>query len=284
MCAARPRRRRSRLVRWVGKAAKSPWTVMVGSVTAIVAVVLAFTGPLVVIGSPVSTEPGALRIEPFPINDLENAEFVLPLDAPLEEMPHSAPCLPETVDWLLEHGVRRPPSYLMDIRNDADSGPMLTIDNVRVVDKKAITPQPGYSFLCPSQGAGETALLNLDLDRDGPAMLVDDETERPFAFNLEPGEQGSIDLRMHAATDGYSDRVVADVTGGGTTARVELPLGANGGRFEHPGLGKAAGFFVTADAFSDVFTCGWVNPDGSSGPEITCDAETVRLIVTDMWE
>lgn len=258
---------------------------MVSAVAAIIAVVLAFTGPLVVIGSPVSTEPGSLRIEPFPINDLENAEFVLPLDAPLEEMPNSDPCLPETIDWLLEHGVRRPPSYLMDIRNDADSGPMLTIDNVRVVDKKAIAPQPGYRFFCPSQGAGETAVLNLDLDRDGPAMLDDSEdhgTERPFAFNLEPGEQGSIDLRMHAATDGYSGRVVADVTGGGTTAQVELALGPDGGRFEHPGLGKAAGFSVVSvsdPAPPGLFRCIWDN-----GTEIECNAETVRLIVSEMWE
>ena len=45
--------------------------------------------------------------------------------------------------------------------NDADSGPMLTIDNVRVVDKTVTAARPGYIFECQDQDTGETAVLNL---------------------------------------------------------------------------------------------------------------------------
>lgn len=229
--------------RRVGKAAKSPWTVMVGAVVSIAALVLAFTGPVVVIGAPTTTEPDALHIEPF--FDFDDMQFFLPLDAPPAEMSINGPCVESTVDWLTEHGVMRPISYLMSVRNNADDGPMLTIDNVRVVDKKTIAVQPAYLFQCPDNGVGETALLNLDLDRDGPAVLVDDEddvTGRPFAFNLEPGEEGSIDLRLLAEANGYSGRVVADVIGGGTTTQVELALNDAGVLSNVLGWGDQQGF------------------------------------------
>jgi hypothetical protein len=253
---------------------------MVGAVVSIAALVLAFTGPVVVIGAPTTTEPDALHIEPF--FQIEDLQFFLPLDAPLAEMPINGQCVESTVDWLTEHGVMRPISYLMSVRNNADDGPMLTIDNVRVVDKKTIAPRPGYLFQCHDGGNGETALLDLDLDRDGPAVLFDDEndvTGRPFAFNLEPGEEGSIDLRLLADTNGYSGRVVADVIGGATTRRIELALNDDGGAFERPGLGRSAGFLVKASESSrGMFTCTW------SGNDSECDADTVRSMASELWE
>lgn len=257
---------------------------MVSAVAAIIAVVLAFTGPLVVIGSPVSTEPGALRVEPLP--DDKYTAFYLPPDAPLAEMPllskvpEHFPCSPDMVDWLAEHGVELP-SYRMSVRNNADAGPMLTIDNVRVVDKEKIAPRPGFTFSCGDQGTpAVTAVLSLDLDQDEPATFVDQELEviRPFAFNLAPGEQGHIEIHMRSAVDGYSGRVVADVTGGGTTERVELLLGG----FEHTGLGRSARFSVEPTETPGLFSC--VDSRSGSVDADRCDAEQVRSIVSEMWE
>lgn len=255
---------------------------MVGAVAAIVAVALAVTGPVVVIGAPTSTEPGALRIEPLP--DGEFAVFYLPPDAPLAELPlpetpGNPQCTPAMMDWLGEHGVKWA-TFRMSVRNSADTGPMLTIDNVRVVDKKKITPRPGFIFECGDQGTGETALLDLDLDRDEPAVLVDydhEDGKRPFAFNLAPGEQGDIELQLALTVDGYSGRVVADVTGGGSTEQVELPLGS----FESPGLGRSHGFSVSLSPSPGVFYCPL--PDGHDDPD-ECDPDEIRSFVTEMWK
>ncbi|HEX6353147.1 hypothetical protein [Actinophytocola sp.] len=251
---------------------------------AVIAVVPAFTGPVAVIGAPTSTTPDTLRIEPLP-RDFAT-QFFLPVDAPLADMPYSAPCTEPTIEWLREHGVERPFAYEMSVRNDADSGPMLTIDNVRVVDRTELAVRPGYMFRCPDAGVGETAVLDLDLDRDTPAVLVEEEdgTTRPFAFNLAPGEAGSIDLRLRTVTTaGYSGRVAADVTGGGTTSRVELALGADGGSFEYPGPGRSPGLLVRLGASHGEFDCFLLDDDGSVLSPGTCDAEEAMAKAAELW-
>jgi hypothetical protein len=265
---------------------------MLGTATAIVAVVLAVTGPVVVIGAPRSTEPGALRIEPLP--DSEFAGYYLPPDAPLAEMPlmpekPTVECTTAMHDWLAEHGVKRP-AYRMSVRNNADAGPMLTIDNVRVVDKERIAPRPGFTFECGDQGEpAETVVLTLDLDGDGQATSVDQEREiiRPFAFNLAPGEQGHIEIHMVSDVDGYSGRVVADVTGGGTTERIELPLGD----FEYPGDGRSAGFSVAPTPTPGIFYCEDIRDMHQDDPDQDepdqqpeCNAEEVRSKVAEIWK
>jgi hypothetical protein len=256
---------------------------MAGLLTAVVAVVLALTGPVLVVGAPMTTEPSALKVEATP--DYLVTQFVLPLDVPLEEMPFTSVCTEDMHAWLSAHGKERPPAYEMSVRNGADDGPMLTIDNVRVVGKKTIPARPGFLFNCPDAGVGETAVLNLRLDREGPAMLLDEDlvTERPFAFNLEPGEKGAIILQLRGGDqEGYSGRVVADVTGGGDTTRVDLALGESGGRFEHPGLGRASGFTVEPGP-TGSFICTWIEPDGAAATE-DCDAAQARSAAAALWE
>jgi hypothetical protein len=138
-------------------------------------------------------------------------------------------------------------------------------------------PEPAIVFDCPSAGLGDTAVLNLHLDREGPAMLLDEQTdkERPFTFNLEPGEQGNIELRMFDDSGRtQSGEVIVDVTSGDKTVAVPLKLGSDG-RFARLGTGRTNGLIIMAGDRQGDFDC--IVNINSNQPDIEgCTADQVR--------
>jgi hypothetical protein len=265
--------------------AKSPWTILVGSIVAVLGLVAAILGPLPDLFRD-RTEPSSLTIEST--NSREVTQFVLPVDAPLEEMPYedSPGCSESALKWLDQHGVRRPRSYLMSIRNKAADGAMLSVKNVRVIEKQEIDPEPSIIVDCPSAGLGDTAVLNINLDKDEPALLVDQDSnkEQPFAFNLQPGEEGHIDLRLSATSVGYSGRVIADVSSGDETSQVSLALDDSAGRFNRPGLGEVAGQFeVSPYGAQGSFVCSEYTSKGEFKDTSKCTIDQIRAKVREFW-
>ncbi|WP_394616777.1 hypothetical protein JNUCC0626_45335 [Lentzea sp. JNUCC 0626] len=274
---------------------KNPWFLLGGGVVAALALVAAITGPLPDLTED-KTSVTSLIAEPTgsPMSD-----WALPFDVPLDLMPRSASgyCEPETIEWLRRNGTEATPYHGISVRSAAEGGAMLSISNLRAVDVERLDPKPVIHFQCPSAGNAETAVLGLRLDRDRKAVeLVDGSVDdtRPFAFNLEPGETGNLELRLDNE-DGYSytGRIVADVTVGKDKKTVSLPLsGDHAEKFDWVSPGKYARLIVQPGRTKDIqFTCEIYAPGFSrwrpvATSEFTdvfdCSHDRVRALLTEI--
>lgn len=284
--SARNATRRSDTIpkRRIATIAKSPWTILIGSIVAILGLAAAVLGPLPDLLK-TRTDTTSLTIEP--ISDGGVTQYALPLDAPLEKMPFEVNpgCTAAQHEWLSRFGVKRPPSYLLSIRNKAQDGPMLSIKNVRVIEKRRVEPKQGILFNCPNAGSADRAVLDLRLDRDGPAQQVDRDSgkEQPFAFNLAPGEEGILDLRLLSDSYGYSGRVVADVVSGDHIQQVDVPLMNGSSRFDRPGMGKALNFYVEPSDQPGEFYCTEYDSAGKEKSFDRCTLPTARGLIQELW-
>ncbi|MDX8146644.1 hypothetical protein SK854_31335 [Lentzea sp. BCCO 10_0061] len=240
------------------KITRNQWFVLVGGVVAVLALVAALTGPVPELSKD-KTSVTSLAAEAV---GTEMTDFALPLDAPLDLLPQMDAgfyCDSVMTEWLRRFGTETTPYHGIAVRSAAEDGAMLSIDNLRAVDVERVETGPVMHFRCPSGGNAETAVLKLRLDRDRKAReLVDgsDDT-RPFAFNLEPGERGNLEVRLENE-DGYSytGRIVADVTVGKTKETVSLPLsGESQERFDWVSPGKYGRLIVGPGRTKDQFMC-----------------------------
>lgn len=274
----------------LASAVKSPWFLIAGAAIAGVSLVAAVVGP---VPDLVKDETKVSSLSAEPVNKRFVTEFVLPLDAPLEDMPEggSGYCGPDSIEWLKKIGKEVPPYQRIALRNIAQDGAMLSISNVRAVDLKKYDPQPVMLFVCPDGGNGDNALLHLRLDRDPQAQLVDPQTRAtgPFAFNLQPGEQGSIELHLLGDLGhSYSGRIVADVATGDKKETVSLPLNGKVDGFDRVSPGKNARLVVRPGMKNGLFQCllypqGTVASDnGTDWDLIECSPDKVRSLLAEI--
>jgi hypothetical protein len=278
----------------LSKAVKSPWFLLAGVVVAVLSLVVALTGPVPEL-SKQRTKASSLVAEP--VNKPYVTDFALPLDAPLDLLPQTDAgfyCNMEMVEWLRRFGTESPPYQRISIRSTAEDGSMLAVDNLRAVDVERYEAKPVMHFQCPDGGNAESAILELRLDRDRKAQeLVDGSPKntRPFAFNLQPGEQGNLELRMES-DDGhsYSGRIVADVATGTTKETVALPLnGEDVARFDRVSPGKYGRLIVSPGRNRTQFSCAlypagvteWM-PTGEFEDVFDCTLEKVRSVLAEI--
>lgn len=278
----------------LSKAVKNPWFLLAGVVVAILSLVAALTGPVPEL-SKRQTAVSSLVAEPHKPPMLD---FALPLDAPLDLMPQdgSGYCDPVMTDWLRRFGTESTPYHHISIRSAAEDGAMLAIDNLRAVDVERLEAKPVLHFQCPSGGNADTAILGLRLDRDRKAQeLVDGSptNTRPFEFNLQPGEQGNLELQLNSE-DGYSysGRIVADVAVGKIKETVSLPLsGEDTAKFDWVSPGKYARLIVQPGRTKDhQFQCvlyppgfaRWRPTTESFEDVFDCTLEKVRSVLTEI--
>jgi hypothetical protein len=274
---------------------KSPRFLLAGAIIAVLSLVAALMGPIPEL-SKSRTKATSLVAEP--VNKTFVSEFALPLDAPLDQLPQTDSgfyCDMGMVEWLRRFGTEVPPYQRISIRSTAQDGSMLVVDNLRAVDVNRYEPQPVMHFQCPDGGNADTAVLELRLDRDRKAQeLVDGSPKntRPFAFNLEPGEQGNLELRMKSDdTYSYSGRIVADVSTGTAKETVSLPLnGEDTEKFDRVGLGKYGRLIVSPGRTKDIFQCTlypvgfskWT-PEGEMFDDVfDCSLQKARLLLAEI--
>lgn len=252
-------------------------------------VIAALIGQLVVIQPQQSSDVRNLTVESANFEEKPVTQFFLPIDVPLEEFPPSPAdaggCTSEQIDWLRKVGVERPPAYYITIRNSGESGALLTLDNM-IADPLVREPvRRGFLFDCIAQGAGDLAVVKLDLDRGGPAVsLIDESRTKNFVFNLAAGEQETLEIRLSGERSLYSGQLVVDVASSEGKKSVAVPLPTKDGKFSHPGAGPAADFHVTVSVTKPgVFYCS-VEPPGRSmvGP-VKCTPRTIRAMVQKLW-
>lgn len=263
----------------------SPVFLFASGVITLLSLVAAITGPFP------EWFKGETKVSNFsarPINELGATKFLLPLDAPLEEVPPGLAgyCTSDVLEWLKEHGTEIPPYQRVAIQNTAKDGAMLAVSNVRAVDVRKYDPKPSIYFDCPEGGNAENAILHLRLDRDRQAHLFDPVTETtgPFAFNLQPGEQGSIELHLLGDEDhSYAGRIVADVATGGKMQTVELPLNGRPHGFGRVSPGKYDQLMVQLSGRPGVFYCVRSQRDNTMDPSSEeCHPNQIRAILADI--
>ncbi|MEV6242776.1 hypothetical protein [Lentzea sp. NPDC051838] len=234
------------------------------------------------------TDTSSLAAEPA--NKPQVTHFALPLDVPFEQMPFASTnvCGGDQVEWLRRFGTEIPRNQGIAIRNSADDGAMLTIDNIRAVDVETTKAQPSVHFECPDQGNGEFVALELRLDRDLKAYEKAEGQSRPFAFNLEPGETGNVLVQLKADGDNaYSGRLVADVRTGDSKETVSLPLnGEDRNRFEWRKFGKYGRLVVQPGTAKGLFWCNLYptedTPYGVDMDSFECSPEKIRSVLDEI--
>jgi hypothetical protein len=285
-----PQRRATANPGRVERIVKSPWFTVSGVLLAALGLVAAVFGPLPEL---MTQQTEVENFVATPSNKPGVTAYVLPLDAPLEEMPAGVNgyCAEPVIDWLDDVGREIPPYQRITLENTADDGAMLAVRNVRATDVERDGPEPVIHFVCPDGGVGDNARLNLRLDRDGIAERVDEETgdTEPFVFNLQPGEQGTVEIRLIGDMgDSYSGKIVADVTTGGDTATVELPLNGNADGFDRISPGKYARLQVTPGMTAGTFSCSLydeepIEPPSTADSELTvCTPTEIRTILAEL--
>ncbi|WP_367133246.1 hypothetical protein [Saccharothrix sp. HUAS TT1] len=220
-------------------------------------------------------------------------QFMLPLGAPFHEAPEAFMfCTPPVLAWLEKVGMEVPPKQNLSIRNTAEDGAMLSMSNIRAVDVRKSEPERMIRFHCPNAGLGDSVSLDVRLDFDLQAKVRDRETEeyKPFAFNLEPGEQGSIEINFKRdEVYSYSGRMVADVLAGNSVETIELPLDGSGDGFNFVGTGEFTRLEMGPGDYrkKGVFKCTlydrlkrWREDKGVSN--FDCSATQVRYILASM--
>ncbi|USX52035.1 hypothetical protein [Lentzea sp. HUAS12] len=273
---------------------KNQWFVLVGGVVGVLALVAALTGPVPDLSKD-ETSVKSLIAEPV---GSEVTDFALPLDAPLDLLPQSDAgfyCDATMTDWLRRFGTETTPYHGIAVRSAAEDGAQLAIDNLRAVDVERVDIGPVLHFQCPTGGNADIAVLELRLDRDRRArQLVDgsqDDT-RPFAFNLEPGERGNLEVRLENE-DGhsYTGRIVADVSAGKTKSTVFLPLsGESTEKFDRVSFGKYSRLIVQPGRSKDLFMCELLAPGftklrrgaGDEFDVFDCTLEKVRSLLAEI--
>ncbi|ROP41923.1 hypothetical protein [Saccharothrix texasensis] len=259
-----------------------------GALVALLGLVAAIFGP---VPDRLKDETEVSNFHAKPVNKRGVTQFVLPLDAPLADLPSepSGYCSEPIIDWLSKIGKEIPPYQRISITNTAEEGAMLAISNVRAVDVRRYEPQPVMVFTCPDGGTGDNAVLHLRLDHDPQAQLFNVDTGKtgPFAFNLQPGEQGSIELHLLGDEgNSYSGRIVADVSTGGKTTTVDLPLNGGVDGFDRISAGKYAQLYVRPGMKPGTLTCGWNDAKseerGTMSPSSDCRPEQIRSILAEI--
>jgi hypothetical protein len=261
----------------------NPWFLAAGGIIALLSLAAAVAGPLPDL---VKEETEVENFKATPTNKRSVTQFVLPLDAPLETIPEGSNgyCTDPVLEWLRGHGREIPPYQRITIQNTAQEGAMLSIANVRAVEVAKRPSEPLMLFQCPDGGAGDVAKLDLRLDRQAPAdRVADDGSKQPFVFNLEPGEQGVLELHLLGDMGNtYSGRIEVDVTTAGRTETVRLPLNGGKDTFDRISPGRYARLVVNPGVRHGEFSCLTRSPDAVESGELGMDFEVASCSPEDI--
>lgn len=204
---------------------------------AVVGVVGAVTGVISVWPILTANASGVddLRISAMPYPE-SATEWALPADTDLSTYPAgtSEACGPQQREWLQQSATQIHRTLLLDLRNVADSGPMLSISDVRIEGERATNRAPAVLVVCDTSAAPprplEAAMLDASSARSvavfsAEAYGIQQEglPDLPVTWNLAPGETGLIVLRIGASV-AYDGTLTAGVVDKGTKSDIEIAV------------------------------------------------------------
>lgn len=214
---------------------------IVGRVWAAIGVVVGIVGAVTgVIGVwPILTANASgvddLRITATPYPE-SATEWALPISTNLSTYPAgtSEECSAEQREWLEQNATQIHRTLLLDLRNVADSGPMLSISDVRIEGERATRREPAVLVVCDTSVTPPRALEAAMLDAwsaksvavfSAEAYGIQQEglPDLPVTWNLAPGETGLIVLRIGSSV-AYDGALTAGVVDKGTKTDLEIPV------------------------------------------------------------
>jgi len=163
-------------------------------------------------------------------------EWALPVGSDLTTYPGAGAegCTEDRQQWLEANATQIHRSLLIDMRNVADSGPMLSVSDVRiegeryphgettvlvVCDPATTPPQPLEAAMLDASSGSSVAVFSAEaygIQQEGLPDL-------PVTWNLAPGETGLVVLRVGSAV-GYDGALTATVVDAGRTTDVEVAV------------------------------------------------------------
>lgn len=157
-----------------------------------------------------SSSLNTLSLSASPYRSDEVRHYVLPLNAPIEQFPPSeVSCSEEQSVWLDAHGERFQRDYLIEVRNTAENGSFIALQNFHGVGRLS-SGSEGVVVECDMTSAtavAEPAHLQMDtttgayFDKSDFGDAGQGAPNTPLAYNLEPGETGQIVLSLSSLKD-----------------------------------------------------------------------------------
>lgn len=223
-----------------------PWwkrlgPVLTGAATAIGVVVGIVSIVPIIFSNSSSHETLLLSAKPY--RSQEVTHYVLPLDAPIQTFPSgSGACSNDQAAWLAEHGRKFQRDYILEVRNTAESGPFISLQNFHGNGELSSMPE-GIVVECDqgsSVAVAEPAHLQLDteagayFDKSQFGAAGQGVPNTPLAYNLEPGETGQIVLSLSSLRD-FRGELSVSAAVGKTMKDVKLTLPPGTSGIEFPG-------------------------------------------------
>ncbi len=176
-----------------------------------------------------------LRITATPYPE-SATEWALPVGTDLSTYPagSSEECSAAQLAWLQQSAVQIHRTLLLDLRNVADSGPMLSISDVRIEGERATNRASAVLVVCDTSAAPPRPLEAAMLDASSANSVAVFSAEAygiqqeglpdlPVTWNLAPGETGLIVLRIGSSV-AYDGSLVAGVVDKGTKSDIEITV------------------------------------------------------------
>jgi hypothetical protein len=163
-------------------------------------------------------------------------EWALPVGTDLSTYPSGTGegCTDERREWLADRGTQVHRSLLLDMRNVADSGPMLSLSDVRiegdrfphsdaavlvVCDEATAPPRPLEAAMLDASSSSSVAVFSPEaygIQQEGLPDL-------PVTWNLAPGETGLVVLRIGSSI-AYEGALTVSVVDAGKKSELEIAV------------------------------------------------------------
>lgn len=211
-----------------GSPTRKRWITVAKVAGAVISVISFVTGIIAVI--PILTRDASnfssltIDVTPFPAT---STEWALPLDTDFASFPVGTQdvCTADQQAWLADRGQQVTTRFLIDFRNSAADGPMLTVKDFRVVGTREADVPEAILAVCDTAPVSGVRLraARIDASSDGnvavygaDAFGLGDEglPDIPVAWNLAPGEGGQLIINVTSSTafDGVLDATVLSGT------------------------------------------------------------------------
>jgi hypothetical protein len=241
-------------------APKKKWILFAKVATAVISAMSVITGVIAVI--PILTRDASnfssltIDVLPYPSGA---TEWALPLSTDFASYPANtdAVCGPEQEKWLERNGEQITSRLLIDFRNAATDGPMLTVKDFRVVGIRTVGADPAILVGCSKTPPSGVALQAARIDASNEVNVAVYSADAfgqggqgipdiPVVWNLAPGEGGQLLINV-ASTVRFDGELNATILSGRESRSQQLGQETIGALSAPPLIGLGTVFLQAAE-------------------------------------
>lgn len=174
--------------------------------------------------------------------EMYGTAYAVPVSAPFEDFPTNfspsefsddwESCSPEQKAWLENHGERMVEVGTLTMRNTAESGALLTVEDIST--RGTMQPGPAHVRVECAEPIGGTigtqeGELIADASSTAQFMPFPGGAAGPVTYTLQPGETARTRIWFHSHRDAkFEGSLTAQVVGGQETKTVTIELSGDG--------------------------------------------------------